>query len=62
MKETARFNTAITVISLAAVGFVIVVGGLAVEPDNWQPLAPQGATGVLAGASIVFFSFVAGRV
>lgn len=58
MKETARFNTAVTVVSLAVVGFVIVVGGFAVDADNWQPFAPNGVSGVLAGASVVFFSFV----
>ena len=58
MKETARFNTVVTLVSLAVVGFVIVVGGLAVEPANWTPFAPNGVSGVLAGASVVFFSFV----
>jgi APA family basic amino acid/polyamine antiporter len=40
------------------IGFVITAGGLNVEPKNWEPFAPGGATGVLAGASVVFFSFV----
>ena len=57
-KETAKFNTAVTVVSLAVVGFVIVVGGFSVKSENWEPFAPNGASGVLAGASVVFFSFV----
>jgi amino acid transporter len=52
MKETARFNTAVTIVSLAVVGFVIVVGGLAVEPENWEPFAPNGGVGLYTLSSV----------
>ena len=42
MKETARFNTAV----------VIVVGGLAVEPENWEPFAPNGGVGLYTLSSV----------
>jgi APA family basic amino acid/polyamine antiporter len=58
MKETARFNTSVTAISLLVIFFVITFGGARVEKENWTPFAPGGVEGVLAGASVVFFSFV----
>ena len=58
MKETAKFNAVVTIVSLAVIGFVIIAGGLAVDSDNWTPFAPNGINGILAGASVVFFSFV----
>jgi APA family basic amino acid/polyamine antiporter len=58
MKETAKFNAVVTVVSLAVIGFVIVAGSTKIEKDNWTPFAPNGVGGVLTGASVVFFSFV----
>ena len=58
MKDSARFNTAVTAVSLAVIAFVLVAGGTEVNVDNWTPFAPNGAGGILAGASVVFFSFV----
>ena len=40
MKETARFNTAVTVISLAVVGFVIVAGGFMARACTRTAFAP----------------------
>ena len=57
-KETARFNASVTAVSLLVIFFVITLGGLSVEKENWTPFAPGGVEGVLAGASVVFFSFV----
>ena len=57
-KETARFNASVTAVSLLVIFFVITLGGLSVERENWTPFAPGGVEGVLAGASVVFFSFV----
>ena len=58
MKETARFNACVTALSLLVIFFVITLGGSTVDAANWVPFAPNGAEGVLAGASVVFFSFV----
>ena len=57
-KESARFNASVTAVSLLVIFFVITLGGLSVEKENWTPFAPGGVEGVLAGASVVFFSFV----
>ncbi len=58
MKETARFNACVTALSLLVIFFVIALGGSSVDTANWVPFAPNGLEGVLAGASVVFFSFV----
>ena len=46
IRESARFNTAMVVLKVAVVLFVIVVGAFHVNPDNWTPFAPYGMTGV----------------
>jgi APA family basic amino acid/polyamine antiporter len=46
IRESARFNTAMVVLKLAVVLFVIVVGAFYVNPANWTPFAPYGLTGV----------------
>jgi APA family basic amino acid/polyamine antiporter len=46
IKESAGFNTAMVVIKLVIVLFVIAVGSFYVNPANWHPFAPYGLTGV----------------
>ena len=46
IRESARFNTAMVVLKVAVVLFVIGVGAFYVNPDNWTPFAPYGLTGV----------------
>jgi basic amino acid/polyamine antiporter, APA family len=46
IKESARINTAMVILKLLVVLFVIVVGVWYVDPRNWRPFAPFGYTGV----------------
>src|SRR5262249_51688653 len=46
IKESASFNTAMVVIKVLIVFFVIIVGSFYVNPQNWHPFAPYGYTGV----------------
>jgi basic amino acid/polyamine antiporter, APA family len=46
IRESAGFNTAMVVVKLVIVLFVIVVGVFYLNPDNWIPFAPFGYTGV----------------
>ena len=46
IKESASFNSAMVIIKLAIVFFVIIVGAFYVDPANWRPFAPFGLTGV----------------
>jgi APA family basic amino acid/polyamine antiporter len=47
IKESASVNTAIVVVKVAIVLFVIVVGAFYIDPENWtRDFAPYGYTGV----------------
>ena len=35
-----------------------LVGAFWVTPDNWHPFAPNGFTGIMTGASIIFFAYI----
>jgi basic amino acid/polyamine antiporter, APA family len=58
IRESARTNTAIVILKVAVVIFVISFGGFMVNPGNWHPYMPNGFTGVMSGAAIVFFAFI----
>jgi APA family basic amino acid/polyamine antiporter len=46
IRESARFNAGMVMVKLAIVLFVIVVGVFYINPENWQPFAPFGYTGI----------------
>jgi APA family basic amino acid/polyamine antiporter len=46
IQESAGFNALMVFIKLAAVLFVILVGAFYINPENWQPFAPYGWTGL----------------
>ncbi|HEX7476821.1 MAG TPA: amino acid permease [Polyangiales bacterium] len=46
IQESATFNTAMVVVKLAVVFFVIIAGIPHVNPANWHPFAPYGLGGV----------------
>jgi len=58
IKESAWLNTVMVVLKLVLVIAFIAVGAFWVKSDNWHPWAPHGFTGVMTGASIIFFSYI----
>jgi APA family basic amino acid/polyamine antiporter len=46
IQESANFNALMVFIKVAAVLFVILVGVFYIKPDNWEPFAPYGWTGI----------------
>ena len=58
IRESAGANTMIVIIKTAVVVFVIAFGAFMVNPPNWHPYVPNGFTGVMSGAAIVFFAFI----
>jgi APA family basic amino acid/polyamine antiporter len=46
IKESAGFNALMVGIKVAAVLMVIGIGAFYVNPENWEPLAPYGWTGI----------------
>ncbi len=58
INETRKMSNAMVVLKVAVVLLVILVGFFYVNPENWNPFAPNGITGVLAGVSSVFFAYI----
>lgn len=67
VKQSAKANNAMVVVKLTTIIIFIAIAVFNVNPDNWHPFMPFGwfqslpdgkTTGVLAGASIVFFAYV----
>ncbi|MBL8192478.1 MAG: amino acid permease, partial [Blastocatellia bacterium] len=58
IKESVGFNTLMVVIKIIILLFFIFVGAFYIKPENWQPFAPNGMSGILAGASVIFFAYI----
>ena len=58
IKESARMNATMVIIKLIILGFFIYVGAHYVKPANWSPFAPNGWSGIQAGAAVVFFAYI----
>jgi basic amino acid/polyamine antiporter, APA family len=58
IKESARMTTIMVIIKLAVLGLFVVVGFFYVKPANWTPFAPNGWSGIQAGAAVVFFAYI----
>ena len=62
IKESARFNTAIVVIKVSVVLFVLALGSRFVTTANWgsdwHSFAPYGFGGIGAGAAYIFFAYI----
>lgn len=67
VKHSAKINNAMVFVKLLTIIVFIAVAVFNVHPANWEPFMPYGwfqtlpngkTTGVLAGASLVFFAYV----
>lgn len=58
IRESSNFNIAVNAVNLFCIVFVLIVGATQVDTANYRPFLPFGTSGVFAGASIVFFSFI----
>nr|HEX4313557.1 amino acid permease [Kofleriaceae bacterium] len=58
VKESVWVNTVMVVLKLVLVIAFVIVGAFWVRPENWTPFAPNGFTGVMTGASIIFFAYI----
>jgi len=58
VRESARTNTVMVAIKVGAILLFCVGAAKAIDPTNWHPFAPHGFSGVLTGASIVFFTYI----
>ena len=64
-KQVLRLNSLLVVLKFSALAVFILVGLFHLNPDNWANFAPfgfgqiyGGKTGIMAGASLMFFGFL----
>lgn len=58
IRESARANNVMVLVKLAAILIFVFGAARAVNPSNWHPFMPNGMSGVLTGAAIVFFTYI----
>ena len=66
IKESARFNNVIVFVKVGVILLFVAFASQAIDPANWQPFIPAntglrenfGASGIVAGAGIVFFAYI----
>ncbi len=58
IQESARTNNIMVLIKIGAI-LVFVFAGLSfIHPGNYHPFSPNGWSGILAGGSIIFFTYI----
>jgi basic amino acid/polyamine antiporter, APA family len=58
IREAKIAGNIMTILKVAVILMVIVLGAFYVVPSNWSPFAPNGFTGVMKGVSAVFFAYI----
>ncbi|HYI97847.1 MAG TPA: amino acid permease [Bryobacteraceae bacterium] len=58
VRESAKANNIMVLIKVAAILVFVFAAAGAVKPDNWHPFMPNGFSGVVTGAAIVFFTYI----
>ncbi len=58
VKESASTNAIMVVIKIAAIALFSLGAMRAIHTENWHPFAPNGMSGIVTGASIVFFTYI----
>jgi basic amino acid/polyamine antiporter, APA family len=58
IRESARTNNIMVLVKIAAILVFIFFGISFIHPGNYVPFSPNGWSGVLAGGSIIFFTYI----
>jgi APA family basic amino acid/polyamine antiporter len=58
VRESAQTNNTMVVIKIVAILLFVFGAAHAVNTGNWHPFMPNGYSGVLSGAAIVFFTYI----
>jgi len=58
IRESARTNNIMVMVKIAAILAFVFFGLSFIHPGNYHPFVPNGISGVLAGGSIIFFTYI----
>ena len=58
IRESKIANNIMTILKIAIILLVILLGVFYINPGNWVPFAPNGFSGVMAGVAAVFFAYI----
>jgi APA family basic amino acid/polyamine antiporter len=58
VRETARATNAMVIIKTLAILAFVFGAASAIHPENWRPFTPNGMSGIISGAAIVFFAYI----
>jgi APA family basic amino acid/polyamine antiporter len=58
VRESAKTNNVMVLVKLAAILAFVIGAAHAVNTENWHPFLPNGFSGVMTGAAIVFFTYI----
>lgn len=58
VKSSTRVNNVMVLIKLAVIVLFIVIASTEVHVSNWSPFLPFGWSGVIQGASLIFFAYI----
>lgn len=58
IRESKIVGNSMTILKIAIILLVIILGAFFVTPANWTPFLPNGISGVMAGVAAVFFAYI----
>ena len=58
VRESARANNLMVLVKLVAIVIFVVGASRAIDTAHWKPFMPNGFSGVMTGAAIVFFAYI----
>jgi basic amino acid/polyamine antiporter, APA family len=58
IRESAETNNIMVLVKIAAILIFVFFGISFIHPNNYVPFSPNGWSGILAGGSIIFFTYI----
>lgn len=58
VKSSSRFNNLMVITKLSVILLFILIAFTEVKPQYWSPFLPFGWSGVVEGASLIFFAYI----
>jgi APA family basic amino acid/polyamine antiporter len=58
VKASTRINNVMVLIKLSVIALFILIASSHVHTENWTPFMPFGWSGIMHGASLIFFAYI----